>query len=150
MLAIILAATLAAAPVEVRRAEGPMHIDAQLDEPAWAAAVPVPVACEWYPGDNTASPVETEAFVTYDERNLYVAFRAKDAKPALIRARHHERDRGGDDDVVGFYVDPFHDGKLAYQFRVNPLGVQIDAINSDVEGSEDFSWDAIWDSAGMM
>ncbi|MGZ8709805.1 MAG: DUF5916 domain-containing protein, partial [Thermoanaerobaculia bacterium] len=52
--------------------------------------------------------------------------------------------------VVGFYVDPFNDDRLAYQFRVNPLGVQIDAINSDVEGSEDFSWDAIWDSAGRL
>jgi hypothetical protein len=150
MLAIILAAAIAAAPVEVRKAEGPIRIDAQLDEPAWASAVPVPVGYEWYPGDNTPAPVETEALVTYDERNLYVAFRAKDPKPALIRARHEERDGGQEDDVVGFYVDPFNDDKLAYQFRVNPLGVQIDAINSDVEGSEDFSWDAIWDSAGRL
>lgn len=150
MLSIILAAAIAAAPVEVRKADGPIRIDAQLDEPAWASAVPVPVAYEWYPSDNTAAPVETEVLVTYDERNLYVAFRAKDPKPALIRARHHERDGGDEDDVVGFYIDPFNDDKLAYQFRVNPLGVQIDAINSDVEGSEDFSWDAIWDSAGRL
>lgn len=150
MLAIILAAAIAAAPVEVRKAEGVIRIDAQLDEPAWSNAVPLPVAYEWYPSDNIAAPVETEALVTYDERNLYVAFRAKDPNPALIRARHHERDGGRDDDVVGFYVDPFNDDRLAYQFRVNPLGVQIDAINSDVEGSEDFSWDAIWDSAGRL
>ncbi len=150
MLAMILAATIAAAPVEVRKADGPIRIDAQLDEPAWANAVPVPVAYEWYPSDNTAAPVETQALVTYDERNLYVAFRAKDPKPALIRARHHERDGGTEDDLVGFYVDPFNDDKLAYQFRVNALGVQIDAINSDVERSEDFSWDAIWDSAGRL
>lgn len=150
MLAMILAAAIAAAPVEVRKADGPMRIDAQLDEPAWATAAKIPVTYEWYPGDNTPAPVETEALVTYDERNLYVAFRAKDPKPALIRARHQERDGGQDDDVVGFYVDPFNDDKLAYQFRVNPMGVQIDAINSDVEGSEDFSWDAIWDSAGRL
>ena len=150
MLTIILAAAIAAAPVEVRKAEGVIRIDARLDEPAWSEAVPLPVAYEWYPSDNIAAPVETEALVTYDDRNLYVAFRAKDPNPALIRARLHERDGGGDDDVVGFYVDPFNDDRLAYQFRVNPLGVQIDAINSDVEGSEDFSWDAIWDSAGRL
>ena len=150
MLAMILAAAITAAPVEVRKAEGVIRIDAQLDEPAWASAVPLPVAYEWYPSDNIAAPVETDVLVTYDERNLYVAFRAKDPKPALIRARLHERDGGGDDDVVGFYIDPFNDDKLAYQFRVNPMGVQIDAINSDVEGSEDFSWDAIWDSAGRL
>ena len=150
MLAIILAAAVTAAPMEVRKAEGAIRIDAQLDEPAWQSATPLPVAYEWYPSDNIAAPVETEALVTYDERYLYVAFRARDPKPALIRARHHERDGGTDDDIVGFYVDPFNDDKLAYQFRVNPLGVQIDAINSDVEGSEDFSWDAIWDSAGRL
>ncbi|HEX8251879.1 MAG TPA: DUF5916 domain-containing protein [Thermoanaerobaculia bacterium] len=145
MLALILAAVL-----EVRPSSAPIHIDAQLDEPAWAAATAVPVAYEWYPADNAAAPVATEALVTFDERNLYVAFRATDPQPGRIRARYHERDAATDDDVVGFYVDPFNDDRRAYQFRVNPLGVQIDAINSDVEGTEDFSWDAIWDSAGRL
>jgi hypothetical protein len=145
MFALILAAVL-----EVRPSTAPMRIDAQLDEPAWAVATAVPVAFEWYPSDNIAAPVETEALVTYDERNLYVAFRAKDPHPDRIRARFHERDAATEDDVVGFYLDPFNDDRRAYQFRVNPLGVQIDAINSDVEGTEDFSWDAIWDSAGRL
>ena len=145
MLALILAAVL-----EVRPATAPMRIDARLDEPAWAAATAVPVAFEWYPADNTAAPVQTEALVTYDERNLYVAFRAHDPRPERIRARYHERDAATEDDVVGFYLDPFNDDRRAYQFRVNALGVQIDAINSDVEGTEDFSWDAIWDSAGRL
>jgi hypothetical protein len=145
MFALILAAVL-----EVSPANAPMRIDAQLDEPAWAAATPLPVAYEWYPSDNTAAPVETEVLVTYDERNLYIAFRAKDPQPGRVRARYHERDAATEDDVVGFYLDPFDDDRRAYQFRVNPLGVQIDAINSDVEGTEDFSWDAIWDSAGRL
>jgi Carbohydrate family 9 binding domain-like/Domain of unknown function (DUF5916) len=150
MIATLLLAATLAAPVEVRPTTTPMRIDAKLDEPAWAAATPIPVAYEWYPADNTAAPVSTEALVTYDDRNLYVAFRAKDPQPARIRARYHERDAGTADDLVGFYIDPFNDDRRAYQFRVNPLGVQIDAINSDVEGTEDFSWDGIWDSAGMV
>jgi hypothetical protein len=147
--AVILAATLAA-PVEVRPATSPIRIDARLEEPAWAAATPIPVAYEWYPNDNTAAPVTTEALVTYDDRNLYVAFRAKDPQPSRIRARYHERDAALSDDLVGFYLDPFNDDRRAYQFRINPLGVQIDAINSDVEATEDFTWDGIWESAGMV
>jgi hypothetical protein len=145
MFALILAAVL-----EVSPANAPIRIDAQLDEPAWAAATPIPVEFEWYPADNAAAPVVTQALVTYDDDNLYVAFRAKDAKPERIRARFHERDAATQDDVVGFYVDPFNDDRRAYQFRVNPLGVQIDAIVSDVEDTEDFTWDAIWDSAGRL
>jgi hypothetical protein len=150
MLASLLLAATLAAPVEVRPSTSPIRIDARLDEPAWSAATVIPVAYEWYPSDNIAAPVSTEALVTYDDRNLYVAFRAKDPQPGRIRARYHERDAALSDDLVGFFIDPFNDDRRAYQFRINPLGVQIDAINSDVEATEDFTWDGIWDSAGMV
>jgi hypothetical protein len=150
MIAMLLLAATIAAPVEVRPTDSPIHIDAKLDEPVWAAATPISIAYEWYPNDDTPAPVATDVFVTYDDRNLYVAFRANDPQPERIRARFQERDEGGDDDVVGFYIDPFNDDRRAYQFQINPLGVQIDAINSDVEGTEDFTWDGIWDSAGAI
>ncbi len=151
MMAMILAAAVtAAATVEVRPATTPIHVDAQLDESAWSEATVIPIAYEWYPSDDTPAPVETEVRITYDDRNLYAAFRARDPQPARIRARYQERDSDGGDDVVGLYIDPFNDDRRAYQFRVNPLGVQIDAINSDVENTEAFDWDAIWDSAGRL
>lgn len=150
MIATLILAAVAAQALEVRPATSPIRIDARLDEPAWSSAATLPVAYEWYPSDDTPAPVETEVRVTYDERFLYVAFHAKDPQPSRIRARYSERDAASEDDVVGFYVDPFNDDRRAYQFRINPLGVQIDAINSDVEGTEDSSWDAIWDSAGML
>lgn len=145
MFAIVLAAVL-----EVRPSAGPIRIDAQLNEPAWAAATRVAVEYEWYPSDNTPAPVSTEALVTFDDRNLYVAFRANDPHPERIRARFHERDAATEDDLVGIYIDPFNDDRRAYEFRVNPLGVQVDAIYSDVERTKDFSWDAIWESAGRL
>ena len=57
-----------------------------LDEEAWKTAAVVPLPYEWAPGDNVPPPVETECLVTYDAKNLYVAFRAHDSKPADIRA----------------------------------------------------------------
>jgi hypothetical protein len=41
-------------------------------------------------------------------------------------------------------IDAFNDERRAFQFRVNPMGVQADANFSESEGYEDFSWDAIW------
>lgn len=35
---MLAAALSVAAPVEVRKATAPIHVDAQLDEPAWAEA----------------------------------------------------------------------------------------------------------------
>jgi Domain of unknown function (DUF5916)/Carbohydrate family 9 binding domain-like len=146
-LLLVLAGSLDA---QIRRAAGPVRVDAQLDEPAWAAATPIPIAYEWYPADDAPAPVETTVLLTFDDGNLYAAFIAKDPQPSKIRARFSERDASQQDDVVGLYIDPFNDDRRAYQFRMNPLGVQIDAINSDVLDTEDFSWDAIWESAGRL
>ena len=54
------------------------------------------------------------------------------------------------DDHVTIMIDTFNDERRAYQFRVNALGVQADAVNSEMDGVEDWSWDAIWSSAGRI
>ncbi len=54
------------------------------------------------------------------------------------------------DDHVTVMIDPFNDQRRGFQFRVNPLGVQADAIWSEIDVIEDFSWDIIWDSAGHI
>ena len=134
----------------VRPAAGPIVIDGVLDEPAWAGAAVVPLTHEWLPGDNTAPPVDTEVLVTFDDARLHVAFRAHDPHPEAIRAHLADRDNEFVDDAVGFSIDTFNDRRRAYRFEVNPLGVQRDAIVSDVDDSEDASWDAIWDAAGRI
>jgi hypothetical protein len=153
LLALLLAASPAPAAggrIQVSPAVSPIEIDGRLDEPAWAAAAVVPLTHEWLPGDNVAPPVATEALVTFDRDNLYVAFRAHDPDPAAIRAHFADRDNDFVDDTVGFAIDTFADRRRAYRFTVNPLGVQSDAIVSDVDDTEDASWDAIWDAAGRI
>lgn len=135
---------------EVRPARSDVRVDGVLDEAAWAEATVVPLAYEWDPGDNTPPPEPTECLLTYDRERLYVAFRAHDHQPSEIRAHLADRDAAFQDDTVGFMIDPFNDERRAFQFRINPLGVQMDATNSDVDGSEDWAWDAIWESRGRI
>jgi hypothetical protein len=138
---------------KVTRASSPIVVDGVLDEAAWQQAVNVPVAFEWAPGDNIAPPVRTDCLVTYDQKYLYVAFRAHDPKPAEIRAHLMDRDDTDtliQDDHVGLMIDTFNDERRAFQFRVNPLGVQADAIFSEQDGVEDFSWDMIWNAVGKI
>jgi hypothetical protein len=137
----------------VSRAASEIKIDGVLDEAAWAAAAVVPLPYEWAPGDNVPPPVETECLVTYDARNLYVAFRAHDTRPRDIRAHLMDRDDTDtliQDDHVGIMIDTFNDERRAFQFRVNPLGVQADAIFSEQDGVEDFSWDMIWNAVSRI
>jgi hypothetical protein len=134
----------------IARASSPIQVDGQLDEAAWQTATSIPLRFEWLPGDNVTPPVKTEALVTFDEARLYVGFRAEDPEPGRIRAHLTDRDVPFYDDTVGFMIDPFNDQRRAFQFRINPLGVQMDSTFSDVDGSEDWSWDAIWDSVGRI
>jgi hypothetical protein len=137
----------------VKAADSPIQVDGVLDEPAWAGAVVIPVAYEWAPGDNIPAPVRTDCLVTYDRTRLYVAFRAHDPRPHEIRAHLMDRDDTDtliQDDHVGIMIDTFNDERRAFQFRLNPLGVQADAIFSEQDGIEDFSWDMIWAAEGRI
>ena len=134
----------------VTRATGAIRVDGVLDEGAWEDATPVPLPFEWFPGEDEPAPVDTEVSVLFDDANLYLGFRARDPDPSAIRANLSDRDTPVQDDHVGFMIDPFNDERRGFQFRINPLGVQMDAIFSENEGYEDFSWDAIWDSEGKI
>jgi hypothetical protein len=137
----------------VTRAASDIKVDGVLDEAAWKTATIVPLPYEWAPGDKVPPPVETDCLVTYDAKNLYVAFRAHDPEPKAIRAHLMDRDDTDtliQDDHIGLMIDTFNDERRAFQFRVNPLGVQADAIFSEQDGVEDFSWDMIWTSVGRI
>jgi hypothetical protein len=135
----------------VRATDTPIVVDGRLDEASWRDATVIPLDFEYQPGDNIPAVVSTDAMITFDHKFLYVAFRAEDPEPDKIRAHLMDRDQINtfvQDDHVVLLIDTFNDERRGFQFRVNPLGVQADAIFSETEGYEDFSWDKIWDSAG--
>jgi len=134
----------------ILRTPVPISVDAVLDEPIWSAAEVIGIGYEWLPGDNTPAPVQTEVRFAYDDDFFYISFVALDPNPREIRAHVRDRDVAFTDDHVLFMLDTFNDARRAFQFRVNPLGVQMDASFSEAEGFEDWSWDTIWDSAGRI
>jgi hypothetical protein len=135
---------------EVLRSSERIDIDGDLKEDTWQQAKPVELRWETSPGNNIPAPVKTEVWLAHDEKHLYIAFRAWDPEPERIRAHHSDRDDAVLDDFVGIIVDPFNDQRRGFEFFSNALGVQIDAVNNDVGGGEDLTWDAIWDSAGRI
>lgn len=137
----------------VKQSSGPLRIDGIPEESAWQNATVIKLLFEYLPADNITAPVSTDFLITFDEKNLYMAFRCYDPNPSMVRAHLMDRDAIDtfiQDDHVTVMIDFFNDERRAFQFRVNPLGVQSDAIFSEMEGYEDFSWDAIWDSKGRM
>ena len=137
-------------PLAIGRAASKISIDGVLDEPAWQSAARLELLYETRPAENAPPPVRTEVLFTYDSDHFYVAFRAHDPNPSEIRAHLTDRDTAFQDDFVGVVLDTFNDERRAVEFFVNPLGVQMDMFQDDVGGSEDGTWDAIWDAAGKI
>lgn len=150
MLVAGLPLSAAAAILDLPRTDEKIAIDGVLDDAAWANATRVNVNIETRPAENTPASVDTVAYLIEDGENLYVAFDAKDPEPHKIRAFLRDRDSAWNDDFVGIVIDTYGDARRAFEFFVNPLGVQMDLTNDDVNGNEDDSWDAIWDSAGQI
>ncbi|MDM7859084.1 DUF5916 domain-containing protein [Alteromonas sp. ASW11-36] len=130
--------------------EGAATLDGVLDEPQWQQAAKQSLVYVTEPFENTASPVATEVFIYEDGTSLFIAFRAHDPDPSAIRAFYRDRDLIFGGDMVGVKLDTFNDSRLAYQFFVNPFGVQADVIENEMTGQESDAWNAIWESAGQV
>ncbi len=103
---------------------------------------------QFRPGDGVAASEPTRAYLSYDDKNLYVVFVCKD-DPAKVRAHLAKREDIGNDEQVAVYLDTFRDRRRAYVFATNPLGVQLDAIFTEGQGY-DFSFDTLWYSEGRL
>jgi hypothetical protein len=150
-----LLASLAAAqpvpPVALPRAPGPITVDGDLSDPAWAAAAVVDTFYEAAFGDNRKPIVRTVARLMYDDRYFYVGVQCDDPHPERIRAPYVDRDNVLDDqDNFVVFVDAANDRRSAQEFRVNPRGIQTDAIYNDANGNQDFSPDFYYDTAARI
>jgi len=93
-------------------------------------------------------PEKTLAWMSYDEENLYFAFKCYDSEPEKIKATVSARDQIMDDDFVCINLDSHNDQQSLYAFYVNPLGIQGDTRYA--AGEEDASIDLVWYSAGKL
>jgi hypothetical protein len=133
--------------LDVPAARGPIAIDGVLDADEWRGALRLDGFSELMPREGATPPVRTEVFLAYDERHLYVAFRAFD-DPARIRATLRERDQVFDEDFVVVLIDPHGESNWAYGIGANPLGVQLDLRHEGNNG--DPSLDVLYASAGRI
>ncbi len=109
----------------------------------------VPLAYEWYPGDNATPPVATTCRLTRSPSALLVGCRAEEPRPGELRTWLSERDDVGGQDRIVLLLLPFGDGRRGVQFSVTPLGGRADAAFESRAGA-DPSWDTLWDAAGRI
>jgi len=100
------------------------------------------------PKDLEPATQPTSAYLSYDGSHVYAAFVCTQPREG-IRARMQKREDLAADDMVGLYLDTFHDRQRAYFFFSTPVGIQGDGVITET-GGEDFSYDTQWDSQGTL
>jgi len=133
--------------LEMRRLDSAPVLDGKLDE-VWRQAEVNAELYQLEPREGHPLTEKTAVYAGYDADNLYFAFKAEDSRPDLIRAQLSQREQIFDGDLVGVLLDTFGDSRRAYEFFVNPLGIQADAFN--LNGDEDDAPDFVWYSRGEL
>ncbi len=100
------------------------------------------------PNDGAPATMETVAYLSHDGTNIYAVFICKE-DPQVVRAHISRREEITDDDRVSITLDTFHDGRRAYEFFVNPLGIQREGTITEGQ-DDDFTFDTVWHSEGRL
>jgi hypothetical protein len=125
-----IAASALAAPapsdgLDLTHLDTPIVIDGSLDDDGWARAAPVTSFQRFLPTPGGAHDSQTEVRVAQDDKHLYVGVRVTGTSHPPV-ARIAPREDINNDDQIGIYVDPFHDGRGGYIFYFNAHGIQQD------------------------
>ncbi len=131
--------------VRATRITEPMKIDGRLDETAYNQVEPITDFIQQEPDTGAPITERTQAWLLFDDKNIYVACRCWDAHPERIVANDMRRDSPnlGSQDNFGVTLDPFHDGRGGFLLYLTAVGGRRDAAITDERPNGD--WDPVWD-----
>jgi hypothetical protein len=114
------------------RAPHPLALDPAFADPAWAAGL-VPNGNGPWENVTTRSPARyaTTAYLLYDDKNLYVGFKADQAGVPIVASQTSNDAGFGIDDFVGIGVDTSGTGSQVYYFETTPRGVRYEQANEN-------------------
>jgi len=131
--------------VRATRVAAPIKVDGRLDEEAYAQIEALTRFIQAEPQQGAPSSERTEAWVLFDDANLYLACRCWDQHPERMIANEMRRDspnlRNNDNFAVA--LDTFHDRRNGFLFTVTPLGAFFDALTID-ERTYNSDWNTVW------
>ncbi len=124
--------------VAVPRLEQALTLDGQLTEPVWGQAALLTGFSQFQPADRRPSADSTEVLVWYSPTAIHFGVRAF-APAGATNARLSDRDKISADDYVEIILSTFNDGRQAFVFGVNALGVQADGTLNEVTSTSSSS-----------
>ncbi|MDP4224199.1 MAG: DUF5916 domain-containing protein, partial [Bacteroidota bacterium] len=117
-------------------------IDGKLDDECWKHGTWAGDYHQFTPNEGAKPTYPTEHNIQYDDKNLYIAFRAFDPEPKKVH-----RYAGVRDDIVGDLVgvnfDSYRDYRTGFEFTITAWGQKVDLVLFN-PNNWDFNWNAVW------
>jgi hypothetical protein len=131
----------------INRTDNAPKIDGVLDDSVWRTAHSATDFIQFRPTMGLSETDKNKSVVkmTYDDTAIYIGAYLYD-DPSLIMRQFNSRDNFGQSDFFGVIFNPNNDAQNDTEFFVFSSGAQADAFSTPSSG-EDFSWNAVWDSA---
>jgi hypothetical protein len=130
--------------VRAFRVQAPLRVDGRLDEEIYRTVEPISNFIQQEPDEGQPATEKTEAWILFDEVNLYICARNWDSHPEREVANELRRDSSnilGNENLT-FAIDTFHDRRNGYVFQTNALGALRDMAVTDDQQNQ--AWNGIW------
>lgn len=117
-------------------------IDGKLDDECWTKGNWAGDYTQFVPHEGAKPTYPTEHNIQYDDKNLYIAFRAYDPEPDKIHKYAGVRDEIVGD-MVGVNFDSYRDYRTGFEFTITAWGQKVDLVLFNPI-NWDFNWNAVW------
>ena len=127
----------------------PLSVDGVLNEGVFETTPPFGDFLQQLPNEGAPSTERTDAWILYDDENVYVAARLWDSAPeSRWIANEMQRDSFQliQNEYLSAAFDTFYDRRNGFAFMINPLGGFFDFQITD-EGNPNMDWNPVWDSS---
>lgn len=133
----------------------PISLDGVLDEPIWNDLDWAKDFSQFFPSDTSLAKAQSKVKIAFDERFLYIAAVMYNLGPRdkYVSTSLRRDYRGEQNDGISFVLDTFNDKTNAFQFGVNPYGVQRESLIANggmISSDLNLAWDNKWYSSAKI
>ena len=135
------------ATVRAVRLDESIDFDGVLDEAVYGTVPAISGFIQLTPDVGAAATERTEAWILFDETNIYVSARVWDSAPEsrwVANEMRRDTSQLRQNDTFAVLFDTFYDRRNGVHFYTNPLGARADQQFTN-EGNPNSDWNPVWD-----
>ena len=130
----------------IKLAEG-IRLDGQLDEAVYHTVTAITGLVQQVPVEGAPATEKTEAWIMFDDTNVYVSARIWDSAPEsewIANEMRRDTNQLRQNDTFTVFFDTFYDRRNGVNFYTNPLAARADQTFTN-EGNPNSDWNPVWD-----